>query len=85
MKLERTEDYYKKLFPGKITNCDIIDGDTSRCLEGTGNLKGFEKSAFDRHLKPKMQENQDFMIISEKIWHALSSKYGFDLEVKRFY
>jgi hypothetical protein len=32
-----------------------------------------------------MQENSDFLIISDKIWESLSSKYGFDVEVKRFY
>ena len=48
MKPERTEDHYKNFFPGKITNYDIVESDTSKYLEGTGKLKGFDSTVFDR-------------------------------------
>jgi len=48
MKPERNEDHYTNFFPGKITNYDIVESDTSKCLEGTGKLKGFESTVFDR-------------------------------------
>lgn len=40
---------------------------------------------FDRYLKSKVQENYDYLVISDKIWEILSQKYGYDVCVKRIY
>lgn len=57
MKPQWTEDHFKKNdFPGIIKNYDILEHDKNRFLEGTGALKGFESSVFDRQLKENLRE-----------------------------
>lgn len=48
-------------------------------------MKGFDFEVFDRYLKSKVQENYDYLVISDKIWEILSQKYGYDVCVKRIY
>jgi hypothetical protein len=54
-------------------------------LSGTGSDKESEHEFMDRYIKEGACENQNFEVCSAEIWEFLSSKYGFDFEVKRFY
>ena len=39
----------------------------------------------DRYIVEGAVENQDYEICSTEIWQFLSSKFGFDFEVRRYY
>jgi hypothetical protein len=54
-------------------------------LQGTNSVKGFESEYIDRYVKKTSLENTDYEVISEETWQFLSKRYGFDLEVKRYY
>ena len=72
--------------PGKITNADFLSIDSDVCLHGTGGTeKGTEAECIDRYIKKGAVENKHFEFCSAASWEFLSEKYGFDLEVKRYY
>jgi hypothetical protein len=71
--------------PGKITNSDILEVDSDTFLHGTGTEKGFESEFIDRYIKKTCVETSDYEIVSAETWEFLSSKYGFDYEIKRYY
>jgi hypothetical protein len=48
-------------------------------------MNGFDCDVYDRYLKDKVQENYNYLVISEKMWGILSQKFGFDVCVKRIY
>jgi hypothetical protein len=54
-------------------------------LSGTGSDKESEHELMDRYIKEQASEGRNFDVFSAEIWEFLSTKYGFDYEVKRFY
>ena len=40
---------------------------------------------FDRYIPDTCEEGKQFEVISKEMWEFLSSKYKFDLEVRRYY
>ena len=71
--------------PGKITNSDFLEIDSDVYLHGTGQEKGQESEYIDRYIKKTCSERVDYEVISAETWEFVSSRYGFDFEVKRFY
>ena len=71
--------------PGKISNQDFLESDFTIFPQGTGKLEGFESTVFDRHIKTGMTVSKDFRCISKELWGFLSSRYGFDTEVRRYF
>lgn len=71
--------------PGKITNSDFLEIDVNQYLSGTGSDKESEHELMDRYIKEEASEGRNFDVCSAEIWEFLSTKYGFDYEVKRFY
>ena len=54
-------------------------------MHGTNSEKGWESEYIDRYVRKTCVENSDYEVISDETWEFLSKRYGFDLEVKRYY
>lgn len=65
-----------------------METDTQTHLPGTSKEaaeKGQEAECLDRFIKGDALENTDYEVVSEETWQMLSQKYGFDVEVRRYY
>jgi len=47
--------------------------------------KGNEPECIDRYIRNDAVENKDFKVCSGEMWEFLSSRYGYDLIVRRYY
>ena len=63
-------------FPGAIDNFDILDNKFNFLFDFEDNYVNFQ-------LKRGLIENNDFVIVNNKIWDFLKNKYG-GLAIERF-
>ena len=73
-----------KKHPGKITNAELLHKE-AKYLKGTGEVADFEADVMDTYLHEDVRENRQFEIINEEIWKFISSRYGQDTTIKRYY
>lgn len=77
-------DHCTKTHPGQIENQKLLQDDL-KFLKGTGTAKGFETEVYDTYLKEDVREGTDFEFCTEEMWQFVSSRYGSDTPIKRFY
>ena len=78
------DDHVTSQHPGKIVNTNLLHQEPE-FLKGTGEIADFETEVMDTYLHKDCMEPKDFEIINEQIWKFLSSRYGFDTTIKRYY
>lgn len=73
--------------PGRISNADFLETDTSVYLPGTGQIKDqhFCSEVADRYVQESAVETRDYEIVNGDLWEFLQTRYGFDFEVRRIY
>lgn len=84
MRPEMSVDHCAKNHPGPIENNKILEDD-SKFLKGTGTSKMFEADVYDTYIQEKMREKVDLEYCTEEMWQFVSSRYGSDTTIKRFY
>lgn len=70
--------------PGQINNNELLD-DKDVMLKGTGKVKGLESDYVDQYLRNDVREGMHFDVINGELWEMISTEYGADTAIKRFY
>lgn len=73
LKNNRAPEQESHQHPGRISNEDFLETDTSIFLPGTGSLKDqhFCSEVADRYVKESATETKDYEVINEAIWEFL--------------
>ena len=79
------DDHFTKLFPGPITNTDLLEEDKEmRNVYGTDKVEKQQKEYADQYLDTKLYQQQDYVILNEELWDYLLKRYGGN-PIMRFY
>lgn len=82
------EQGYEEKHPGLITNGKFLNTDEQIYLTGVVVEKpesGKEAECLDRFIDSNATEYNDYEICNKEMWDFVSSRYGFDFEVRRYY
>jgi len=77
-------DHMTAQHPGKIVNQELLEKE-SKYLTGTGKLKDFEASVYDKYLNKDVREKMHYEVVTEELWTFLKERYDCDHEIKRYY
>lgn len=84
MRPQMSVDHCAKNHPGTIDNKKILEDDR-KFLIGTGTSKMFEADVYDTYIQENIREKVDLEYCTEEMWQFVSSRYGSDTNIKRFY